>query len=211
MQDLALSTPIWIAALAVLVNALVGALHGYLDTHRAWDLVGILTFALLMGLGGGVLRDLLVGVAPQSLRTPWPLAVVALGAAAARLLVPVVRRRPGILGPLDALALATFAMTGAATAAAAGLPAASAVLVGVVSAVGGGVLVAVLRDEVPSLLQPSRPYALLAAGVAVAYLALARLDADLAYVVGASGAVLAHVALGRGRVRTRPVTVPGAG
>jgi uncharacterized membrane protein YeiH len=211
MQDLALSTPLWIAALAVLVNALVGALHGYLDTHRAWDVVGIVTFALVMGLGGGVLRDLLVGLPPQSLRTPWPLAVVAVGVLAARLLVPAVRRRPGLLGPLDALALATFAMTGAATATAAGLPAASAVLIGTVSAVGGGVLVAVLRDEVPSLLQPSRPYALLATGVALVYLLVARHDADLAYVVGAVGAVLAHLAMSRARVRTRALTVTGAG
>jgi uncharacterized membrane protein YeiH len=170
--------------------------------------VGIVTFALVMGLGGGVLRDLLVGLPPQSLRTPWPLAVVALGAVAARLLVPVVRRWPGILGPLDALALATFAMTGAATATATGLPTASAVLVGVVSAVGGGVLVAVLRDEVPSLLQPSRPYALLATGVAVVYLVVAAWDADLAYVVGAAGAVGAHVVLARVQVRTRTLTVP---
>jgi uncharacterized membrane protein YeiH len=99
-------------------------------------------------------------------------------------------------------------MTGAATATASGLPTASAVLVGVVSAVGGGVLVAVLRDEVPSLLQPSRPYALLATGVAVVYLVVASWDADLAYVVGATGAVGAHVVLDRVQVRTRTLTVP---
>ncbi|MFN8167701.1 MAG: TRIC cation channel family protein [Candidatus Nanopelagicales bacterium] len=207
MQSLALSTPVWIAALAILVNALVGALHGYLDPHRRWDVVGVTTFALLMGLGGGVLRDLLVGVAPQSLVTPWPVCVVLVGVVVARLLAPVVRRHDGLLGPLDALALATFAMTGAATAVAHGMPAITAVLVGVVSAVGGGVLVAVLRGEVPSLLQPGRPQALLAAAVAVLYLAVAVVDPTVAYLVGAASAVAAHLVGARRQVSTRSLTL----
>jgi uncharacterized membrane protein YeiH len=211
VQTLALSTPIWIAALAVLVNALVGALHGYLDPHRRWDVVGVTTFAVLMGLGGGVLRDLLVGVPPQSLVTPWPVCVVLVGVVVARLLAPLVRRRAELLGPLDALALATFAMTGTATAVAHGMPAVTAVLVGVVSAVGGGLLVSVLRGEVPSLLQPGRPQALLAAAVAVLYLAVSVVDSDVAYAVGAAAAVAAHVVSTGRQVSTRSLTLPVEG
>ena len=47
-------------------NAVLG------QTETAW----LLTFALLMGLGGGVIRDLLIGEPPASLRTPWPIAAV---------------------------------------------------------------------------------------------------------------------------------------
>jgi hypothetical protein len=47
--------------------------------------------------------------------------------------------------------------------------------------------------------------------VALVYLLVARHDADLAYVVGALGAVLAHLAMSRARVRTRALTVTDAG
>lgn len=210
MDDLALATPLWLAALAIGVNALVGALVGYLDPKRHWDVVGVTAFATVMGLGGGVLRDLLIGIPPQSLRTVWPAAVVILGVLVARGLTPWLRRHPRLLGPLDAVALAMFAMTGAASAAAHGLPWVSAVLVGVVSAVGGGVLVSVLRAEVPTILQPSRPHALLAALVALAYLAAARLDADLAYVLGAVLAVGLYAITERRQIRTRSLTVAPA-
>lgn len=206
MDDLALATPLWLAALSIAVNALVGALHGLLDEDRHWDVVGIATFALLMGLGGGVARDLLVGIPPQSLRSPWPLTFVLAGAALAALLAPWARRTPRLVGSLDALALALFAMSGAATAAAHGLPALSAVLIGVVAAVGGGVLVSVVRGEVPTVLQPSRPHALLAAAVSVVYLVVATWEPDVAFVVGAVLGVGVYLVAESRQVSTRPLT-----
>jgi uncharacterized membrane protein YeiH len=206
VQDLALSTPLWIATLGIVVNALVGALHGYTDTDRHWDIVGVLTFALLMGLGGGVIRDLLVGeLPPSSLRTPWPIAAVVVTVAFARVAGRWVVGVPALLGILDALALGLFSMSGAAAAIAHGLPAVSAVLVGVLSAVGGGVLVSVVRGEVPSVLQPSRPHALLAALVSVVYLSLTRWGENEAYVVGAAVGVVLHLIAERWRVETSPV------
>jgi uncharacterized membrane protein YeiH len=205
VQDLALSTPLWIAILGIVVNALVGALHGYTDTDRHWDVVGVLTFALLMGLGGGVIRDLLICEPPASLRTPWPIVAVVVTVAFARVAGRWVVNLPLLLGALDALALGLFAMSGAAAATAHGLPPVSAVLVGVLSAVGGGVLVSVVRGEVPSVLQPSRPHALLAALVAVVYLALSHWSENEAYVVGAVVGVAAHLVSERWRLETSPV------
>jgi uncharacterized membrane protein YeiH len=205
VQDLALSTPLWIATLGIVVNALVGALRGYTDTDRHWDIVGVLTFALLMGLGGGVIRDLLVGEPPVSLRTPWPIAAVVVTVAVARVVGRWVVNAPSLLGSLDALALGLFSMSGAAAAIAHGLPPVSAVLVGVLSAVGGGVLVSVVRGEVPSVLQPSRPHALLAALVAIVYLSLTRWSENEAYAVAAGVGVVVHLVAERWRVETSPV------
>lgn len=206
MPDLALATPLWLAILGVVVNALVGALRGYTDPHRHWDLVGVLTFALLMGIGGGIIRDLMLGeLPPASLRTPWPIAAVVVTVALARLLGRWIAAVPLLLGSLDALALGLFSITGAAASIAHGLPAGSAVLVGVLSAVGGGVLVSVVRGEVPSVLQPSRPQALLAAIVGVVYLLLARWDVNAAYVVSAAAGVLIHLAAERWAMETSPV------
>ena len=72
IPDLATQTPLWLALLTVGVNAVVGALRATIDDDRHWDIVGVTTFGVLTGLGGGFIRDLLVGNLPvESLRTPW--------------------------------------------------------------------------------------------------------------------------------------------
>ncbi len=206
MTDLALSTPLWLAVLTIVVNALVGALHGYLDRDRHWDVVGIVTFALVMGLGGGFLRDVLLGLPAQSLRTPWPVLATLVAVPLARAVAAVAQRIPRLLGALDVVALSLFAITGTATASVHGVPALPAVLVGVISAVGGGVLVSVLRGEVPSILVPSRPQALLAAVVGAAYLVLVPWGADTAYLASAAIGVALHLLAERREVRTRPLS-----
>jgi len=64
-----------------------------LDQSRDWDLVGVSAFALLMGLGGGFIRDLLIGNLPaESLRSPWFLATVLAGIATVMLTQAVALR-----------------------------------------------------------------------------------------------------------------------
>ena len=80
LPDLATQTPLWLALLTVGVNAIVGALRASSDDEHHWDIVGLSTFAVLMGLGGGFIRDILVGNTPvESLRTPWYLVTVVVG------------------------------------------------------------------------------------------------------------------------------------
>ena len=72
LPNLATDAPLWLALLTVGVNAVVGALRGYSDPARHWDIVGVSMFALLMGLGDGFIRDVLIGNLPaESLRSPW--------------------------------------------------------------------------------------------------------------------------------------------
>jgi uncharacterized membrane protein YeiH len=145
IPDLAMQTPLWLALLTVGVNAVVGALRATIDDERHWDIVGVTTFGVLTGLGGGFIRDILVGNLPvESLRTPWFLTT----ALAAIVLVLFVGERvvriQVVVTLLNALALGLFAITGVAYALRAGLPVVSSLFVGVASAVGGGVLVSVL-------------------------------------------------------------------
>ena len=207
MPDLALATPLWLAVLGIAVNALVGALHAYTDDHRPWDVVGVLSFALLMGLGGGVVRDLLLGqLPPLSLRSPLGVVTVVAAAAAGRLLVPLIVRAARLMAVLEALALALFAISGAAYADAAGLPWTTSVLVAVVAAVGGGVLVSLLRGEVPSVLQAGRPDALLAAWAALAYLLLDDVSTAAASIVPLALAVGVRLLSDRRSLATRPLS-----
>jgi len=205
VPDLAGSTPLWLALLTVLVNAIVGALRGTLDRTRDWDLVGVSAFALLMGLGGGFIRDLLIGNLPaESLRSPWFLAAVIAGIMIVRYGGRLVARLDALFVQLNALALGLFAVVGASYATAFGLPFVSAVLIGTLSAVGGGMLVSVLQGEVPRILLAGAPNALLAVWGCIAYLTVARWSAAAASFAGiATVLIIQEVAL-RSGYTTRP-------
>lgn len=198
LPDLATKTPLWLALVTVGVNAVVGALRASVDDEHHWDIVGMATFAVLMGLGGGFIRDGLVGNLPvESLRTPWYLVTV-LGAIVVVLLFGEFVSRISILvSVINALALGLFAVIGAAYALRADLPVVSAIFIGTVSAVGGGVLVSVMKDEVPQILLASAPNALVATLSAGVYVAVDVSNARAAAVSGVAAAVVAHFAAER--------------
>ena len=204
LPDLATSAPLWLALLTVGVNAVVGALRASVDDSRHWDIVGLSTFALLMGLGGGFIRDMLIGNLPvESLRTPWFLTTV-LGCI---VLVLLVGRRLARVAPLvallNALALGLFAVSGTSAALRADLPVISAVFVGTVSAVGGGVLVSVMKDEVPGILLTSTPNALVAVLSSGVYAATAVWSARASAVAGIAAAIGAFYVADALGLRTR--------
>jgi uncharacterized membrane protein YeiH len=204
LPDLATSAPLWLALLTVGVNAVVGALRASIDDSRHWDIVGLSTFAVLMGLGGGFIRDMLIGNLPaESLRTPWFLTTV-LGCIG---LVLVVGQRLAKVAPLvtllNALALGLFAVSGTSAALRADLPVISAVFVGTVSAVGGGVLVSVMKDEVPGILLTSAPNALVAVLSSGVYAGVAVWSARAAAVAGIATAIIAFYTADALGLRTR--------
>ena len=146
-----------------------------------------------MGLGGGFIRDLLVGNLPvESLRTPWYLVTV-LGVIGFVLVVGErISRITALMTLINALALGLFAIVGTAYGLRTGLPVISSIFVGVVSAVGGGVLVSVMKHEVPTILLASTPNALVALLASVVYAATDVWDARAAGVFGIVAAVAAH-------------------
>jgi uncharacterized membrane protein YeiH len=211
IPDLATQTPLWLALLTVGVNAVVGALRATIDDDRHWDIVGVTTFGVLTGLGGGFIRDILVGNLPvESLRTPWFLTT----ALAAIVLVLFVGERvvrvQVVVTLLNALALGLFAITGVAYALRAGLPVMSALFIGVASAVGGGVLVSVLKGEIPSILVTSAPNALVALLTSGVYAAVAVANSRLAGLVAIVAGVVAHYAAQWLGLRTRRADSPSA-
>jgi uncharacterized membrane protein YeiH len=211
IPDLATQTPLWLALLTVGVNAVVGALRATIDDDRHWDIVGVTTFGVLTGLGGGFIRDILVGNLPvESLRTPWFLTT----ALAAIVLVLFVGERvvrvQVVVTLLNALALGLFAITGVAYALRAGLPVMSALFIGVASAVGGGVLVSVLKGEIPSILVTSAPNALVALLTSGVYAAVAVANSRLAGVVAIVAGIAAHYAAQWLGLRTRRADSPSA-
>jgi uncharacterized membrane protein YeiH len=133
---------------------------GLLAARRAFEIVGSLLLGSLTGLGGGgVVRDLIIGVTP----TPFTQPVYLVPPVAAALLVYFFARRvqrfPRTLLIFDAGGLALFCTTGAVTALDAGINPVSAALLGVTTGVGGGLLRDVVANRDPQLFNPRDIYA----------------------------------------------------
>ena len=72
MTNVAVHTPLWLALLTTAIGAIEGAVIGRQAKSAALDVVGIFVFALFLGLGGGIVRDIMLGNTPLvALRTPW--------------------------------------------------------------------------------------------------------------------------------------------
>lgn len=211
LPDLATRTPLWLALLTVGVNAVVGALQASVDDRHHWDIVGVAAFATLMGLGGGFIRDTLIGHLPaESLRSPWYLTTVVACILGVLLVGQWLARVQPLVRLLEALALGLFAVSGTASALGAGLPVISAMFVGTVAAVGGGVLVSVLKDEVPAILIASTPRALLALLVSGVYAATAVASGRAAALAGIATAIVAYYLVDALGLQTRRADSAGA-
>jgi len=137
-----------------LLGVAVLAFSGALAAIRArLDVFGVVVLGVITSLGGGVIRDVLLGITPPSTLRQWPYLTVATVIGLATFLVApskaMVRRI--ILVP-DALGLALFVTTGTSTALTAGAPTVTASLVGAISGIGGGVARDVLLREIPLVL-----------------------------------------------------------
>ncbi len=118
------------------------------------DLFGVLVIACVASLGGGVLRDLLIGdVPPAALRDPRYLCVAPIAGLGAFLLGGATSVEGSTaLVTIDAAGLALFALTGTAKALDRRLMPLACVAMGTITAVGGGMMRDLLLTMVPSVL-----------------------------------------------------------
>lgn len=171
--------------LGTFVFALSGAL---LAVRRNFDVFGVAVLALAAALGGGVIRDLLIGAIPPVALVDGRYGAAALVAGA----IGFVAHRPlERLGPavrlFDAVGLGFFTVAGTSKALSAGLRPFAAVVLGVVTGVGGGIIRDLLAGEVPLVLR--REIYAVAALVGASLVAAAELR-------GRYGIVAAGVAVG---------------
>lgn len=159
----------------VFVFALSGAL---LAVRKQLDVVGIAVLAGFTALGGGVLRDLIIGRTPPRAFDDWRYLAVAAGAGAVVFVLHsyLERQRP-LVQTFDAAGLALFTVTGADVALRSDIDRVPAVLLGVLTAVGGGALRDVLAREIPFVLQRGELYALASFAGATFFVAADYLDA----------------------------------
>lgn len=129
-----------------------------LGVHLDFDLFGILVLAFIGSVGGGVLRDLLLGEHPPAALRSWRYAVVAVVAttgvvAASAILGPVGTYTPPIfIDVFGAVGLALAAIAGARKSLDYKLNAASVIIIATINSCGGGILRDVLSARVPHVL-----------------------------------------------------------
>ncbi|MEM0961857.1 MAG: trimeric intracellular cation channel family protein [Bacteroidota bacterium] len=137
-----------------LAGTFVFALSGAFKAVRLeLDWLGIGVLAALTGIGGGIVRDVLLGATPPaSLQDEAYILVCLAGAAAVVVAAPSVAARWNRVMLADAVGLGLFAALGAAKGLAFGLGPFGVLLTGTLTAVGGGVVRDVLVGEVPAVL-----------------------------------------------------------
>ena len=161
-----------------LAGTFVFALDGGLTALRATrlDIVGVVTLAMITALGGGILRDLVIGAVPPATFDDWRyLTVATAGGLVAFALAGLPDRLNLPINLLDAAGLSLFAVTGASKALDFGLGPGQAIILGAVTAVGGGTVRDVLIGRIPAVLH-SGLYAIPALIGAAMTVAASRLD-----------------------------------
>lgn len=179
--------------LGTIAFAVSGAMEGV--RHRM-DLFGVTLLGLVTAIGGGVLRDLVIGQIPPKVFRDSRCAVLAILVALAVFIILKLtqERKPRALAQLrdrlyflsDTLGLAAFTVLGIESAGP-GRNTGLLLFVGMITGVGGGVLRDILAGSVPSILRKHI--------YAVASLAGALADVLLMHILPAEIAMLAGFGL----------------
>ncbi|BDU22171.1 trimeric intracellular cation channel family protein [Dyella sp. GSA-30] len=140
---------------ADLAGTVVFAIEGASAAIRAGlDLLGVLVLSFMVALGGGVIRDLLIGATPPSAIRDWRYPVLAFVTGLVTFLIHTqIETVPAVLlTTLDAAGLALFAVAGAEKALDFKINPFIAILMGAITGCGGGVMRDMLLARVPVVL-----------------------------------------------------------
>ena len=145
--------PTLLLVLNLLGTFVFGLSGGMAGVRAQLDLFGAVVLAVVVGIAGGTIRDLLIGIPPATFRD-WRYLAVAAGAGLVTCLAhPAINRLQHAIDALDAAGLALFCVTGAATALAHRLGVVDSVILGAITGIGGGMLRDVLVREIPTVLR----------------------------------------------------------
>ncbi|SDL47267.1 Uncharacterized membrane protein YeiH [Modicisalibacter muralis] len=169
-----------------LAGVVIFALSGVILACRSrMDPFGMLVLAAVTGIGGGTLRDLVLGVRPVFwVSDPTYLWVILVTVGLAILGFHYIHRLTRTFLPVtDAFGLALFTVIGAHKALALGAPSVVAVLMGLLTGIAGGMIRDVLARRVPMVLR-QEIYATASIAGGTAYVTLVALATDEALAAG---------------------------
>jgi len=128
----------------------------YIAIRNNLDILGIFISAFLTALGGGIVRDTIVGNAPISLTTITPMIVV-LGMVVLLLALGFGKKHEFETKPIfvfiDSIGLVSFSIAGALIALKADFALSGVIMLAFITAVGGGILRDTLINVIPYVLK----------------------------------------------------------
>lgn len=150
-MDTSVAHPGTVLVVLDLVGIFVFAITGALvAVRKELDVFAVLVLAGTTGLGGGFLRDVLIGAVPPAALADWRYLLVPAAAGLVTFFFhPSIGRAERVINVLDAAGLALFCVTGALKAVAFGLGPVPAALMGMLTGIGGGMMRDVLTGRVP--------------------------------------------------------------
>jgi len=163
----------YIDLIAATTNAFNGALLARRPDHyKHFSVIGVIVLAYVGGIGGGVLRDILVNKVPSPLINPWYLIGCFIAASLALVInyYSAQRFKDGLFQFMTAFSLPWYAIVGAQTALAAHLGYIAAVLIGAIATTGGRWIIDIACGLVPKQLVRGEHFILTAVLTAALYL-----------------------------------------
>lgn len=128
--------------------------------RRGFDMLGSVFLGGVTGLGGGVVRDLILNESPATFQHPLYFVPPVLAALCVYAFTPAVQKLHRLVLIFDAAGLGLFCMTGTLKALEHGFNPVTSVLLGVITGVGGGLLRDVIANVTPELFNPRDIYAI---------------------------------------------------
>lgn len=165
-----------------LVGTAVFAISGFLVAgEKRFDIFGAAVVALVTAVGGGTLRDVLIGSTPVGwMQDLWYPAVILIGIIFAWILGPTIRKLQKTMFLFDTIGIGIFTILGMEKTLALGLHPIIAIMMGTVSAVFGGVVRDVLVNREPLVFREELyATACLAGGILYAILNIFQIPHDL--------------------------------
>ncbi|HEY9276225.1 MAG TPA: TRIC cation channel family protein [Candidatus Nanopelagicaceae bacterium] len=198
------AVPIWLDLICVGFGAFQGALFAIF--YKRFDLVGVISVAVIAGLGGGILRDLLLSAGrPAGMQDKYILTAVG-GAVAALIIGRWYRKSSGVIVFLDSIAMSLFAIAGTYKALIYDTTDLVAVILGIITAVGGGVLRDIVCRVTPQIFTGGPLYATATAlgSTVFVFLEKSELPFNLAVTLSALTIVIIHMTSVRFRIHLKP-------
>jgi len=196
---MSVAVPLWLDLLTVGIGALQGALFAIF--YKRFDLVGVIAVAILTGLGGGIVRDLLLAVGrPAAMEDKYILTAIA-AVVTALIIGRWFKSAVNTVVFLDSVAMSLFAIAGTYKATVNLTSDLVAVLLGIITAVGGGVLRDVVCRITPQIFSGGPLYATASAIGATVFVFLTNTSINLNAAVAISATLIIAIQMASVRFR----------
>ncbi|MFC9985923.1 trimeric intracellular cation channel family protein, partial [Microbacterium keratanolyticum] len=193
MTEPLFTIPLWADLLGVGLGGVQGAMFASgFQGQRRLDLLGVAIIGILIGMGGGLIRDLMLGLPPATLQSNWYLLTATGAAIIGMLLAGLLNRANGVIVGLDAIVIGMFGAFGTSKAIGLGVPPVPAVFIGVCAAVGGSILRDVIMGLPVAIMHVGSLYAVAAAAGSIVIVSAYALGLDLV-IAGIVGIVVTAV------------------